>query len=60
MITYIYLVVQDVVLRCVDTVNCASVSTSHFTFLLSQAGMLELFFEIPLVIRMFKSKEENK
>ena len=60
MVTYIYLLVQDIVIRCVGGVNCTSVSTEHFSFLLAQAGFLELIFELPLVVRIFKSKKETE
>lgn len=60
MITYIYLIMEDLAIRCVNGINCIPISNAHFTYLLSSVGLLELVFEIPLVLRIFKSREKTE
>lgn len=59
MVIYIYLAVQDIALRCVYQLGCTSISVSHFTALMT-AGLVELIFEMPLVVRIFKGKNEER
>jgi len=60
MFIYIYLVMQEMVIHCADSIGCISVSASHFTHLL-EIGALELIFEFPMAIRIFKlSKKFTK
>ncbi len=58
MIFYIYLVVQDLAFRCVQDIGCTSISTQHFTALLV-GGAMEIMFEAPLVIRIFRARREE-
>lgn len=59
MTIYIYLVMHDIAIRCLQDMGCMILGPSHFTALLA-GGFLELMFEVPLIIRIFKGKGEDK
>jgi hypothetical protein len=56
MTIFIYLLFHNLVIQCTDmTLGCLQISIQEFERFRA-AGLTELFFEIPLIIRIFRRK----
>lgn len=58
MTIYIWLLIQEMIVRCIDSL-CSSVSMAHFDYLLG-IGSLELIFEVAGIIKIYSQKGNGK
>jgi hypothetical protein len=56
---FIYLVAQRIVIHCIESIGCMQTSLASFNTIFL-GGAMELMFEIPWVVRIYRKKNRKK